>query len=117
MACPKRAACCSIYSSKNETALRTFYTLLLIVACAHLYGQLSLPKPKFLEHPTFVNHIGHFGQPESLTRGAGGVCDSNDLLDYSSYTEVYSLLNGAATSSIYGFNGVSTNPLYIQEIK
>ncbi len=91
--------------------MRKLYTLVLVFSSAAMaFGQWR--QPTLIEHPTYINHL-HFDRPLNSATGLSP-CDSNDLLDYSWYTEVISLLQGAAATSVYGFNGVGpTNPIYI----
>src|SRR5579863_9426501 len=88
---------------------KTFYTLSLFLSVELGFGQLS--QPRLLEHPNIINNM-HFDlrheAPAALNQ-----CDSNDLLDYSSLTEVISLLQGDLASSLYAFN-TGLHPIYVQ---
>jgi hypothetical protein len=101
-----------IYTQKKKPAMRVLYTALFIFCTAFVFGQLH--QQTFLENPRVINRV-HIDRPESLTRSVTN-CDTNDLLDFSSYTEIYTLLQGDSASSLYGFNGASANLLYIQRL-
>lgn len=87
----------------------TFHTLLLALSVQVGFGQL--PQPRLVEHPDLVKNI-HFAPSHDPSRSLSQ-CDTNDLLDYSSFTEVVTQLQGGSATSLYGYNA-NTHPIYIQ---